>query len=244
MNTARLRILAALLMVVALGVVAGGRGLHTAPFPDHMVLSYQVYYGPIPVGISTRTLDRRPDGTYRYTLHSYPTGALRLFTHLQWFEQGLFRVVDDQVRPLEYLKYRTGSRDKRRKDATFDWQHARIIYADHSSEPLPPGTQDENTVIFQLMLHPPTSTAFQLLHITTGSQIIVYKYRYVREETLDSVLGRLRTTVVYWAEQTRHGHGKRFTAWLARDRHNIPVRIVATDDGQSASMVIRYVSGV
>lgn len=235
-------LLAAVLMLVAFGALA--QGPRTAPFPNHMVLSYEVYYGPIPVGISTRTLERGSDDTYRYTLHSFPTGAARLFTRLQWFEQGRFRVVDDQVYPLEYLKYRTGSRDERRKEALFDWKRARITYADHRSGVLPAGTQDENTVIFQLMLHPPSTPEFRELHITTGSQIILYKYRLLRTETLNSALGRVRTTVVYWVEQTRHGQGKQFTAWLARDQHNIPVRIVAKDDGQTASMLIRYATGI
>ncbi len=243
MNTAALtRTLLAALTVMAGGALA--QAPHTAPFPDHMVLSYRVYYGPIPVGISTRTLDRRPDNTYHYTLHSFPTGAARLFTHLQWFEQGRFRVANDQVYPLEYLKYRVGSPDAQRKEAKFDWDKSRIFYADQRSEVLPAGTQDENTVIFELMLHPPSTAAFRELHITTGSQIIIYRYKYLRNETLDSALGRLRTIVVYWAEKTRHGHGKRFTAWLARDRHNIPIRIVAQEHGQTASMQIRYATGI
>ncbi|MHB8347446.1 MAG: DUF3108 domain-containing protein [Acidiferrobacterales bacterium] len=236
------RVLLAALMVVAAGAVA--QAPHSTPFPDHMVLSYRVYYGPIPVGISTRTLDRSSGNTYDYSLHSFPTGAARLFTHLQWFEKGRFRVVKDQVYPLEYLKYRVGSRNARRKEAKFDWNKGRIVYADHRSQALPAGTQDENTVIFELMLHPPSTSVFKELHITTGSQIITYKYKYLRTEVLDSALGRLRTTVVYWAEQTRHGHGKEFTAWLALDRHNIPVRIVARDDGQTASMLIRNATGI
>ena len=243
MNASTLaRLLLAAFTVVAVNATA--QVPRAAPFPDHMVLSYRVYYGPIPIGISTRTLDRRADNTYHYTLHSFPTGAARLFTHLQWFEQGRFRVVHDQVYPLEYLKYRVGSPDARRKEAKFDWDKARIVYADHRSEALPTGTQDENTVIFELMLHPPSTSAFRELHITTGSQIIIYRYKYLRTETLDSALGRLRTTVVYWAEQARHGHGKKFTAWLARDRHNIPIKIVAQDDGQTASMQIRYATGI
>ena len=40
-------LLAAVLMLVAFGALA--QGPRTAPFPNHMVLSYEVYYGPIPV---------------------------------------------------------------------------------------------------------------------------------------------------------------------------------------------------
>ena len=240
--TTLVRVLPAVLLLATFSVLA--QAPRAAPFPNHMVLNYEVYYGPIPIGISVRTLDRDSDGTYRYTLHSFPTGVARLLTRFQWFEQGRFRVVNDQVYPLEYLKYRVGSPDARRKEAKFDWDKARIVYADHRSEALPTGTQDENTVIFELMLHPPSTSAFRELHITTGSQIIIYKYKYLRTETLDSALGRLRTTVVYWAEQTRHGHGKEFTAWLAQDRHNIPIKIVAHDDGQTASMRIRYATGI
>ncbi len=240
--TTLVRVLPAVLLLATFSVLA--QAPRAAPFPNHMVLNYEVYYGPIPIGISVRTLDRDSDGTYRYTLHSFPTGVARLLTRFQWFEQGRFRVVNDQVYPLEYLKYRTGARDQRRKEAWFDWTRSRIRYADQRSEALPPGTQDENTVIFELMLHPPSTRRLRELPITTGSQIILYKYRYLRTETVDSALGRLRTTVVYWVEQTRHGPGKEFTAWLAPARHNIPIRIVAKDGGDTASMLIRSASGI
>jgi len=216
---------------------------NAASLPANMKLTYSVHYGTIPVGISTRTLSRQPNGTYRYTLRSSPTGVARMFTHIEWLEQGHFRVVDGQVLPLVYLKYRVGTDNPRREQATFEWDKTRIVYANGSSDTLPPGTQDGNSLIFELMLHPPTASDPGKIHITTGTKLIVYDYKYLRRETIDTALGRLKTLVIGWAEQTSGKSGSLFTAWLAIDRHNIPVKIVARQDGKTATMLIQSASG-
>lgn len=233
-----------LLMIIATGVTLGAEPQALSSLPDHLELRYSVRYGAIPVGFSTRTLHRQADDTYRYTLRTWPAGLARMFTHIEWIEEGQFRVDRDQVLPLEYLKYRVGAEDPRREQATFNWDKDRIVYANGGSDSLPAGTQDGNTVIFELMLHPPTTPDSREMHITTGSKLIVYDYRYVRRETINTVLGRLNTLVVRWTERTRKKDRNVFTAWLATDRFNIPVKIVAQQGDQTGTMLIQSASGI
>lgn len=235
------------IFLVVITVAAATPGAEPAPIsslPAHMELRYRVNYGAIPVGFSTRTLERQNDDSYHYRLRTWPTGIARIFTHIEWIEEGQFRVDHDQVLPLKYLKYRVGAQTPRREEASFEWDKGRIVYATGGSDSLPAGTQDGNTVIFEMMLHPPTDSDRHEVHITTGKKLIVYDYRFVRRENLDTPLGKFDTLVVRWTERTRNKSGDVFTAWLALDKLNIPVKIVAQQDGQTGTMLIESASGV
>ncbi|MHB8454611.1 MAG: DUF3108 domain-containing protein [Acidiferrobacterales bacterium] len=232
------------LAMAVTGMWLGIRPASAGTLPDNMKLAYSVHYGAIPVGTSTRTLHRQTDGTYRYTLHLRPAGVARMFTHIEWYEKGHFRVVNDQVLPLEYLKYRTGAADPRREQAKFEWDKGRIVYSKGGSDPLPPGAQDGNSIIFELMLHPPVTPESHEVRITTGTKLITYDYRYLRRETIQTALGKLDTIVVHWAERSGKKPGDVFTAWLATDKHDVPVKIVAKQGDRTGTMLIQSASGI
>ncbi len=222
----------------------GIRPASAGTLPDDLKLTYSVHYGAMSVGTSTRTLHRQTDGTYRYTLQLRPAGVARLFTHIEWYEEGHFRIVNNQVLPLEYLKYRTGAPDPRREQAKFEWDKGRIVYSKGGSDILLPGTQDGNSIIFELMLRPPATPGSHEVRITTGTKLITYDYRYLRRETIQTALGKLNTIVVHWAERSGNKPGDVVTAWLAADKHDIPVKIVAKQDNRTGTMLIEAASGI
>ena len=50
--------------------------------PDNLELVYTLKYGNLTAGNSTRSLERQGDGSYRYTIHTIPTGMARTVTRV------------------------------------------------------------------------------------------------------------------------------------------------------------------
>ena len=116
--------------------------------PDKLEMVYTLKYGSLAAGNSTRSLERQSDGSYRYTIHTLPTGIARTFTRVEWFEEGTFRVVKNQVRPLSYLKYRKGSSKDHRHSTTVNWDQGQILYSSGATVSLPQHYQDQGSLVF------------------------------------------------------------------------------------------------
>jgi hypothetical protein len=224
--------------------------LHTAivgaaGLPAHMEFHYRLLYGDAMIGETHRTLDKQADGSYRHQLHSIPRGLARMFTSVEWFEEGVFRLTDGQVQPLSFLMYRVGASKPHRHSAEFDWEKKQVRYSNGNVVPLPPNCQDQGSVVFYLMLNAAAVEQSRELYISGGKRITTYHYRYLRTEELETVLGRVKTRVVEWSpqEKTRDG-GEIFTAWLAVDKGNIPVKIVTQDQSKTATMLLDSAQGL
>ncbi|MDH4134284.1 MAG: DUF3108 domain-containing protein, partial [Gammaproteobacteria bacterium] len=99
------------------------------PLPATLELHYRLRYNGLVIGHVTKTLTREADSRYRHRSHSRPEGMARLFTTVEWYEEGRFEIVKGEVRPLEFLEYRVGADKPHRHSATFDWKSLKIQYA-------------------------------------------------------------------------------------------------------------------
>jgi hypothetical protein len=228
--------------IAALLLAAGAAG---AALPENLELRYSLHYGRLSVGHTIKTLAREPGGTYRHQSATRPAGVARMLTGAEWFEEGRFEVNGDSVRPLSFLKYREGGRKPRRHSALFDWGKQIIRFHDGREEPLPPGTQDEGSILFAFMLRPPPAQGEQNLYIASGKKLLPYRYRVLRTETLATALGSLRTVVIQRLPPPDRAGGENLILWLAPERGHIPVQMQLKDEEQrEATLRIESVQGL
>jgi hypothetical protein len=210
--------------------------------PASLELNYALRYGGLTVGHVTKTLTREADGNYRHRSRSRPSGAAKMFTSVEWFEEGQFEVVQGKVRPLAFLEYRVGADKPHRHSARFDWKAQQIFYEGWPTTPLPPGTRDLGSILYALMLNPPAPGAQQSIHISSGKKLRVYRYTLTGTETLKTVFGDVKTTVIERSALDKDSEG--FRVWLATERGNLPVRITTQKRGQETTLELESVSGL
>ena len=163
-----------------------------------------------------------------------------MFTSVEWFEEGQFEIVQGQVRPISFLEYRVGADKPHRHGARFDWKSQKINYSRGGSIALPPGTQDQGSLLYAFMLHPPVTGAEQALHVSTGKKLRVYRYVHAGNETLKTALGSLKTSVIEQRATDPDSDGLR--VWLATERGNLPVRITTHKRGQETTLELESVT--
>ena len=212
-----------------------------SPLPAPLELHYVLRYGGLTVGHVTKTLTREADGTYVHQSRSQPEGMARWFTSVEWFEEGRFEVVQGAVRPLSFLEYRVGADKSHRHSATFDWKTMQIHYSLGSVVPLPPDTQDQDSLLYAFMLRPPAPGSEQTIHISGGKKLNRYRYAEAGSETLKTVLGTLQTRIV--ERRTLKKDDEEFRIWLAPTRGNLPVRIQTIKRGEPATLELESLSG-
>lgn len=216
------------------------RAAETA-LPAPLELRYVLLYGGLTVGRVTKTLTREADGTYVHRSRSRPEGMARWFTSVEWFEEGRFEVVQGMVRPLSFLEYRVGADKSHRHSATFDWKTMQIHYSQGPVVPLPPETQDQDSLLYAFMLHPPTPGSEQTIHISGGKKLSRYRYAEAGGETLKTVLGTLQTRTI--ERRALKKDDEEFRIWLAPTRGNLPVRIETIKRGQPTTLELESISG-
>ncbi len=244
------------LLAFLLGASAAARAA-PAGLPDTLELNYRLHYGDVLAGHTTKTLARQPDGSYRHRTHSRPAGVATLFTSAEWIEAGAFRLRANQVQTLSFLKYREGGNKPRRHSVNFDWLKKLARYGDGREEPLPAGAHDEGSVWFDLMLNPPPlDKTARAVSINNGKKFILYRYRALGPETLDTPLGRLQTLKIErlveptgaCREPGRDTDAckpdSELTLWLAVERAHLPVKIHMRERGQAASLTLHSVTGL
>lgn len=206
--------------------------------PASLELHYQLRYNGLTVGHVTKTLSREADGRYRHRTHSRPEGMARLFSTVEWYEEGRFEVVSGVVRPLEFLEYRVGADKPHRHSASFDWKNLKIQYSFGYSIPLAPGTQDQGSLIFSWMQKLPEKDKPQTLHLSGGKKLKSYRYSQVSTETLRTALGTLHTVIIERPGVAGEKDSETLRVWLAPERGNLPVKIATVKRGEDTSLEI------
>jgi hypothetical protein len=210
--------------------------------PASLELHYSLRYGALLVGRTVKTLTRKADGSYQHGSRSTPLGMATMFTSVEWFEEGRFELVQGKVRPLSFLEYRVGADKSHRHSARFDWKTRKIFYEGWPTVALPDDTQDQGSILFELMLNPPTPGTAQTIHISSGKKLRTYHYKHAGTEMLKTVLGNVKTTVI--VRPALDKSDERFRIWLASERGNLPVRVATEKRGQETVLELESVRGL
>ena len=99
--------------------------------------------------------------------------------------------------------------------------------------------QDALSLFFQLALSAPLPEGQHAYLVFNGKKLRNYIYEVRGEEILETALGALRT--LHLARVT--DSDGRFEAWLAVDRHYLPVRVLRSDDrGNTMELVVQSIT--
>lgn len=221
------------------------------PLPDHLSLHYVLHYGDVVVAKSVQTLQRRADGSYLHTAVTRPAGIAKLFTHVQFREQGTLRVRGTTVLPQEFTDSRSGDGRGYVRHVTFDYRHHRLLFQGRPSRPLQPGTQDLDSIFYAFMLRPVHPGMNRPILITNGKDVDPYRFVYRRSELLTTPLGPVHTYLISrlsaaeWAAEQHCGNAaspaclkplRVFEIWVAPQLRDVAVKVMERKHGRTLTL--------
>lgn len=188
-------------------------------------ISFTLYYGAerFYVGTSVQSWDAGAD-TYLLASEAETGGIVDVFwsQRMRYMSRG--KITPAGLQPESFLASRTRRGRNEAAQARFDWSTGSLQYGyarEQKSAPLPAGTQDLMSFVFQYVLAPPVPGRYRV-PITTGTRFEVYEIVVSGEERIETPLGTLRAMPV---RQLPHPGQESIEVWLAADYHHLPVRI-------------------
>lgn len=216
-------------------------GSAVAATPGKVQASYSVYMGSMKVGLIEETFTLEND---RYALSS-TTRAVGL---LEIFKPGKILFSSDGIVgpkglvPLHFSDQREGD-EKRNRHAEFDWdagQLTMIRATERTVVPLPDGTQDRLSAMYQFMFLALEKSETLNFNMTNGNKLDVYNYVIKHDQSVTVPLGTFKAHYVASVPETGTS---RTEIWLAVEHSNFPCKIVITDpDGGKMTQVLTALS--
>lgn len=193
------------------------------PLPRRIDLEYRLSVGPAS-GRQTLVWVNQGDG-YTVTSVAEATGLTRVFYSGRFVQTSRGRVTPRGLQPEEFWD----QRGDRRSSAHFDAASGTITLNPAKGAPRhfahEGGVQDALSLFFQLALTAPPADGQLAYRVFNGKKLRDYMYEVRGEEMLETALGEMRTLHL-----ARLGGDGRFEAWLAIDRHYLPVRVLRVED--------------
>jgi len=186
---------------------------------------FTLYYGNdrFYVGTAVQSWEAGAD-TYLLASEAETGGIVELFwsQRMRYMSRG--KITPRGLQPESFLASRMRRGKNEAAQARFDWSAGRLNYGyarEQKSAPLPAGTQDLMSFVFQYVLAPPAPGRYRV-PITTGTRFEVYEIVVSGEERIETPLGTLRALPV---RQVPRPGEESIEVWLAADYHHLPVRI-------------------
>ncbi len=229
-----MRLIVRLLLCCAMPAIAAPA--IPADSPSRLQVSYDVIKDGIKGATITETYTRKPDG-YHIESVSKAVGILALI------KPETIRVVSEGTVTTKGLHPTTFTNQReldteRNVSADFDWAANRITLNDRAGKrtvPLPAGTQDRLSAMYQFMFLPLKNTALDF-YMTNGSKVDIYNYLITPDQSVTVPLGTFKA--LYVASPPKAGES-RTEIWLATEHANFPYKMVITDpDGGKFSQVL------
>lgn len=198
------------------------------PLPELAEIRYTLHKGQdgFTVGKAEHTW-KREGRHYTITQIAEASGIFSLIASGRHVQISQGEITPAGLQPASYWVQRGQSPDKT-DTAQFDWQSMQLTYGtagDTSTVPLPTGTQDLLSFLYQLAFAPPQSGSTRL-YITNGRKLDNYGYQALGEETLELQAGAIKTLHIGKLRQTGEENTE---IWLATEYHYLPVKIRFTD---------------
>lgn len=249
--------------VMAVTLVLAVTATHTAisailtpSLPTQLTLDYTLHYGQIIIGHVVKTLKRQKNGNYYHSTWTRPAGLAKVFTNVQFVEQGTFTISGRRPQPLSFADTKTGDGHDYRREAIFNYPMHRLVFAHAPTKPLPPGTQDLDTVFYLFMLNPVKPGMRKRVYVTNGKDVKPYWFVYRRSEMMMTPWGKLKTYLVSrmsrsdWEAEKRcttptpacRARFHAFEIWVAPALQDVPVRLRQRQHGHTLTLTITYLS--
>ena len=190
--------------------------------PKRILIRFAVNWGTDGPGVGKAEYRWLRDGN-RYELQSITesTGVIALFTGQKLRQTSTGDITESGLQPELFVIHRG---TKRSDSALFDWNEKSLKLVDSEkiqTLPLPAGTQDIMSVLFQFAFAPPApgDIAFS---VVTGRKLETYRFTVVGEEILRMPGGRVRALHMS-RPKTETDDG--MDVWLDQNRFFLPVKI-------------------
>lgn len=209
----------------------------TTATPSRLQVSYDVIKSGIKAATITETYTRKQDG-YRIESVSKAVGLVALI------KPETIRVVSEGtvtakgLNPITFTNKRELDTERNTR-ADFDWAANRITLSDRTGErtlPLPAGTQDRLSAMYQFMFAPLKNATALDFYMTNGSKVDIYNYLITPDQSVTISLGTFKA--LYVSNTPKAGESQT-EIWLAAEHADFPYKIVITDpDGDKLTQVL------
>jgi hypothetical protein len=198
----------------------------------HAVQSvYHLYYGKMRLGEVTEKFTIR-DGQYFIESVAKPVLSWVLPT-LTATSEGT--VTAQGLKPRRYEQRLLNKPDKT-ISADFDWANntLHLRFKDkHEQHELKGPTFDNLSLKYQFLFTPPTGDGS--VYLTTGRKLYQYQYKVLNDEVLTTPLGKINALHV---AKVAAADEAKFDLWLGKDRHFLPVKVLAEDEDKRIEQVL------
>ncbi len=207
------------------------------PLPPRLDLHFRVHYG---VASGEQTLLWVNQGEH-YTLTSVAaaSGLAGVFYRGRFVQTSRGRITPHGLQPEEFWDQRGDKRSRARFDAANN--SLTLIPAKGAPRHFAyqGDVQDALSLFFQLALTAPPPDGQLTYTVFNGKRLRDYRYEVRGEEILQTALGELRTLHL---ARVADDDG-RFEAWLAIDRHYLPVRVLRSDEkGSTVELRVKSIA--
>jgi hypothetical protein len=205
--------------------------------PVKVQASYDVITRNIRVATITETFSRTHD---RYTIESISEaiGLLALFKPETIRVNSEGAITAQGLRPLTYTSTRKLDVERNAR-ADLDWEKHFITLHDRAGQhtlPLPAGTQDRLSAMYQLMFLPLQEIPTLKFFMTNGSKVDDYTYTITHGQSVTVPLGTFKAV---YAASPPEKNASRTEIWMAAEHDNFPYKVVITDpDGSQFTQVL------
>ena len=205
-----------------------------AASPSRVLASYDVYKGGVKLAQIDEIYTRQKD---HYTLSSTtrPVGLLAIFKPGKILIKSSGLVGAKGLQPLRFSDQREND-ESRNRSAEFDWSTGKLTlinHEEHSLFPLPEGTQDRLSAMYQFMFLSLAKTDRLSFHMTNGNKIDIYNYHVTPDQNVTVPLGKFKGLYV---ASVPEADASRTEIWLVETPISFPYKMVITDkDGEKFS---------
>jgi hypothetical protein len=195
--------------------------------PLEITAEYRLASAGVTIGRVSESFQRNGE---RYSIRSITRadGALKLVVDDNVTLESRGRVGPAGLVPLEFEQRRAGNASKD-VFASFDWERGvmRSRFRGESQDvPLPGSTLYRLSILYQFMNIQKAGGRVEM-HMSNGRKVERYSYRFVEEVRINTPAGDFET--LHYARVTANEKEARTDVWIAKDRFNLPVRVVFDD---------------
>jgi hypothetical protein len=208
--------------------------------PRSVRASYNAFMNGLPIGTITEHFES--DGSsYRIVSDTKPMGLAALIQRQPLRFTSTGQLARDGLRPAQFEARRTAT-ESPQVSAELDWtQKQLVIKHDGKTEsfPLPAGTQDRLSVMYQFMFLPPERIRQLEFPMTNGRKLDRYRYRATEDVEIETGLGRLKTVHLVKQRDPGDTAGE---VWISPQHQNLPVKLLIVErDGMRLEQVIQSI---
>lgn len=202
--------------------------------------TYKLFSSGLEIAQMDRSMHRQGPYEYIYSSNTDTVGLVALFHKDHIVEESHWKLVDNQVRPLDYSYIRSRGKKDRRINVQFDWDKKiinNVINDRQLQMPLETGMLDKLLYQYALMRDLMNNQAEIGYDVTDGGKMKKYNFARLEEEIVQTPLGDLQTLKL---QKVRHGDNSKLVIWSAPALRFLPVKVESTDeDGRTTTALIQ-----